>query len=131
MGVLRDGGFVMLLTLGQRSARIALARRGGVWLCSGLKLFHYQDGSELEAVAEVEPEPSGVEVVVTARHRGQKKRGNGNPPNMPANYHNWACGFSFVDGHAVTHLWRHASTLKKSLLSGGPWDSRNDFPWAQ
>ena len=57
--------------------------------------------------------------------------GNDNPPNMPANYHNGACDFSFVDGHAVTHKWRHASTLKKSLLSGGPWDSRADFQWAQ
>ena len=57
--------------------------------------------------------------------------GNGSPPNMPTNYHNGVCGFSFVDGHAVTHKWRDPSTLKKSLLGGGPWDSVTDFPWAQ
>jgi prepilin-type N-terminal cleavage/methylation domain-containing protein/prepilin-type processing-associated H-X9-DG protein len=60
-----------------------------------------------------------------------KNWGQGNPPNMPANYHNGACGFSFVDGHATTHKWRDASTLKKSLLVGGPWDSVHDFPWTQ
>lgn len=64
---------------------------------------------------------------ITAR----KNWGVGNPPNMPANYHNGDCGFSFVDGHAVTHKWRDASTLKKSLAGGGTWASVNDFPWAQ
>ena len=66
VGVFRDGRFVKLLTLGQQSVRIALARRGGVWLCSGFKLFHYQEGSEVESVAEVKVEPSGIEVAVTA-----------------------------------------------------------------
>ncbi len=57
--------------------------------------------------------------------------GIGNPPNMPANYHNGACGFSFVDGHAEIRKWRDASTLRKSLAGGGPWTSVNDFPWTQ
>ena len=31
--------------------------------------------------------------------------------NMPANYHNGACGFSFADGHAETKKWRDPATL--------------------
>lgn len=29
-------------------------------------------------------------------------------PDVPANYHNGACGFSFVDGHAEIHKWHGA-----------------------
>ncbi len=30
--------------------------------------------------------------------------------DLPASYHNGACGFSFVDGHSEIHMWRVAST---------------------
>jgi ligand-binding sensor domain-containing protein len=66
VGVFRDGRFVTLFTLGQQSVRIALARGGGVWLCSGLRFFRYQDGGELKAVAELKLESGVVEVAVTA-----------------------------------------------------------------
>ena len=33
--------------------------------------------------------------------------------DLPASYHNWACGFSFADGHAETHRWLEASTRVK------------------
>ena len=31
--------------------------------------------------------------------------------DMPASYHNGACGFSFADGHAEVHPWRSPSTI--------------------
>jgi prepilin-type N-terminal cleavage/methylation domain-containing protein/prepilin-type processing-associated H-X9-DG protein len=30
--------------------------------------------------------------------------------DVPASYHNGACGFSFMDGHCETHLWRDPRT---------------------
>jgi prepilin-type N-terminal cleavage/methylation domain-containing protein/prepilin-type processing-associated H-X9-DG protein len=30
--------------------------------------------------------------------------------DLPASYHNGACGFSFADGHAAIHKWQDAST---------------------
>jgi len=66
VGVFRDGRFVTCVTRGQQSSRIATARQGGVWLSSGLELFRYQEGGELETVAALNPEPGGGEVAVTA-----------------------------------------------------------------
>jgi prepilin-type N-terminal cleavage/methylation domain-containing protein/prepilin-type processing-associated H-X9-DG protein len=49
--------------------------------------------------------------------------------NLPANYHNGACGFSFADGHAEIHKWLDPDTLSKKLPAGrnGP----RDVPWTQ
>ncbi|PYJ57441.1 MAG: hypothetical protein DME24_19135 [Verrucomicrobia bacterium] len=49
--------------------------------------------------------------------------------NMPANYHNGACGFSFADGHAEIRKWRDPDTLAKKIPANpkGP----NDVPWTQ
>jgi prepilin-type N-terminal cleavage/methylation domain-containing protein/prepilin-type processing-associated H-X9-DG protein len=32
--------------------------------------------------------------------------------NLPASYHNKACGFSFADGHSEIHKWRRAPTCQ-------------------
>ncbi len=66
VGIFRGEKFVTLTTLGNDSGRIAMARRGGVWICANLKLFHYQEGGELEAVAELTLEPGRTDVSVTA-----------------------------------------------------------------
>jgi prepilin-type N-terminal cleavage/methylation domain-containing protein/prepilin-type processing-associated H-X9-DG protein len=49
--------------------------------------------------------------------------------NMPANYHNGACGFSFADGHAEIRKWRDADTLARKIPPNpkGP----IDVPWTQ
>lgn len=49
--------------------------------------------------------------------------------NMPANYHNGACGFSFADGHSEIKKWQDKDTLSKKLVPGakGP----RDVPWTQ
>lgn len=49
--------------------------------------------------------------------------------NMPANYHNGACGFSFADGHAEIKKWRDPDTLSEKIVSNpmGP----TDVPWIQ
>ena len=49
--------------------------------------------------------------------------------NLPANYHNGACGFAFVDGHAETKKWRDPDTLAQKVPPSpkGP----TDVPWTQ
>ena len=49
--------------------------------------------------------------------------------NMPANYHNGACGFSFADGHAEIKKWRDPDTLAAHPPPSpiGP----HDVPWVQ
>jgi prepilin-type N-terminal cleavage/methylation domain-containing protein/prepilin-type processing-associated H-X9-DG protein len=49
--------------------------------------------------------------------------------NMPANYHNGACGFSFADGHAEIRKWLDPDTLSKKIVAApkGP----RDVPWIQ
>jgi prepilin-type N-terminal cleavage/methylation domain-containing protein len=38
--------------------------------------------------------------------------GNGAWFNLPASYHNHACGMSFTDGHAEIHKWQNANLYK-------------------
>jgi prepilin-type N-terminal cleavage/methylation domain-containing protein/prepilin-type processing-associated H-X9-DG protein len=49
--------------------------------------------------------------------------------NMPANYHNGACGFSFADGHSEIKRWRDPDTLAAHPPAApmGP----HDVPWVQ
>jgi prepilin-type N-terminal cleavage/methylation domain-containing protein/prepilin-type processing-associated H-X9-DG protein len=49
--------------------------------------------------------------------------------NMPANYHNGACGLSFADGHAEIRKWLDPDTLSKKIVAApkGP----RDVPWIQ
>ncbi|MEN9674115.1 MAG: PilD-dependent protein PddA [Verrucomicrobiota bacterium] len=49
--------------------------------------------------------------------------------NMPANYHNGACGLSFADGHAEIRKWVDADSKSKKIVANpkGP----NDVPWMQ
>ena len=56
VGIFRNGRFVTLLDSGPQATRMAAAREGGVWICSGLKFFRYREGGELEEVAELRPE---------------------------------------------------------------------------
>ena len=60
-----------------------------------------------------------------------KKWAFGTPPNMPANYHNGACGFAFVDGHGEIHKWRDSVTLQKSIINSPSYVAPIDVPWAQ
>ncbi len=49
--------------------------------------------------------------------------------NMPANYHNGACGLSFADGHAEIRKWVDPDTKSKKIVANpkGP----IDVPWIQ
>src|SRR5580658_8621953 len=58
----------------------------------------------------------------------------------PANYHNGACGFSFVDGHAEIHKWREPqywpavtqawpSTWSNSIKEPGTGPNSQDVQW--
>lgn len=49
--------------------------------------------------------------------------------NMPANYHNGACGFSFADGHSETKKWRDEATL--AVHPAAVPLSPHDTPWVQ
>lgn len=53
--------------------------------------------------------------------------------NVPAGYHDGAANLSFVDGHAETHKWVDAETLKPAEKGGTggvfPAVARNDYDW--
>ena len=53
--------------------------------------------------------------------------------DLPASFHNGACGFSFVDGHAEVHKWTSATSVYpvKYSFSTRPFDAagRLDFNW--
>jgi len=55
--------------------------------------------------------------------------------DVPASYHNGACGFSFADGHAEIKRWRDGNTIQpvryvNPSLGNGK-SSPNDIPWLQ
>jgi len=49
--------------------------------------------------------------------------------NMPANYHNGACGLSFADGHGEIRKWLDPSTLSLKRPANAP--APRDVPWIQ
>jgi prepilin-type N-terminal cleavage/methylation domain-containing protein/prepilin-type processing-associated H-X9-DG protein len=49
--------------------------------------------------------------------------------NLPAMYHNGACGLSFADGHAEVKKWLDPDTLRKG--TGGTRKGPRDVPWLQ
>jgi prepilin-type N-terminal cleavage/methylation domain-containing protein/prepilin-type processing-associated H-X9-DG protein len=53
--------------------------------------------------------------------------------DLPASYHNRACGFSFADGHAEVHKWRSATSVYpvKYTFAVRPFDAygKLDFAW--
>jgi prepilin-type N-terminal cleavage/methylation domain-containing protein/prepilin-type processing-associated H-X9-DG protein len=55
--------------------------------------------------------------------------------DLPASYHNGACGFSFADGHAEVHMWQSATSKYpvKYNFSVRPFDAqgKKDFLWYQ
>jgi prepilin-type N-terminal cleavage/methylation domain-containing protein/prepilin-type processing-associated H-X9-DG protein len=52
--------------------------------------------------------------------------------DVPATYHNGACGFSFVDGHSEIKKWRDGAILSQSAtLNVTPKDKGLDLQWLQ
>ncbi len=55
--------------------------------------------------------------------------------DLPASFHNGACGFSFADGHSEIKKWRNASTLEPVTRSAGkfpksiPAGQTDDINW--
>ena len=59
----------------------------------------------------------------------------GNPPvsyvwrDLPASYHNGACGFSYADAHSEIKKWRDPRTKQPVLMKLKPWTTPNaDYP---
>lgn len=40
-------------------------------------------------------------------------------PDVPASYHNGACGFAFADGHSEIHKWVDPRTMPPYTRTGG------------
>ena len=55
--------------------------------------------------------------------------------DLPASYHNGGAAFSFADGHAELHHWRHAITRQPAHPEGIQWPlvvtntAKDDFKW--
>ncbi len=52
--------------------------------------------------------------------------------DLPASYHNGACGFGFADGHAEIKKWLESSTrlpVKQSQYNGFPAPNSRDIKW--
>ncbi len=53
--------------------------------------------------------------------------------DLPASYHNGACGFGFADGHAEIHKWHESAMVlpvRKVVYDGSVTAGPVDFPWA-
>lgn len=56
VGLFRDEHFQTLLHLGSGVIRLCAARSGGVWICAGLRLFKYNEGTSLVDLGTFAPE---------------------------------------------------------------------------
>lgn len=97
------------------------------------KYFTYRRQSEI-----VRPPPSGVFVFLD-EHPDTIDDGyflvdvmaKGTWANLPANYHNGACGFSFADGHAEIRKWLDKDSLWPKITIGKTYTAPRDVAWTQ
>jgi ligand-binding sensor domain-containing protein len=69
VGMWRDDHFITLLTLEDKTVRIAQRREGGIWICAGLQLMKYDGGGDPVKLAALSPDRSGVEPSVLLEDR--------------------------------------------------------------
>lgn len=53
-------------------------------------------------------------------------------PDVPASYHNNACGFAFADGHSEIKRWKNKNTMPKVTKAGlisNPQANNPDVAW--
>jgi prepilin-type processing-associated H-X9-DG protein len=59
--------------------------------------------------------------------------GEGEFIDIPAGYHNHACGFSFADGHSEIHRWfNDGNWIEPCRFTSGPFDRKvgpKDYTW--
>lgn len=93
----------------------------------------------------VTPGPSGTWVLVDehpdsindgffcVNMNGYPNAGSTQLPDVPASYHNKACGFAFADGHSEIHRWKDARTspkvTQKALASPASQPNNPDIVW--
>jgi ligand-binding sensor domain-containing protein/signal transduction histidine kinase len=70
VGIFRNGRFQSLAQPGSRSICLATARDGGIWICAGAQLFHFNEGASLKKVGDLPSENSQVEpsAMIEDRH---------------------------------------------------------------
>jgi ligand-binding sensor domain-containing protein/signal transduction histidine kinase len=61
LGVFRDEKFQVLVRLESAPSRLAVSRRGGVWVCCGLRLFKYDEGAALQDCGAFNSRRGGTE----------------------------------------------------------------------
>ncbi len=70
VGVFRQGRFTTLLTVPEKSIRLAAGRAGGLWICAGRRLLKYDEGSAAQELGELPAEGVGVEPTALFEARG-------------------------------------------------------------
>ncbi len=100
-----------------RSISMSQVFDDGFWL-PGSKYRTYDKDSSIVSAAKtwvfVEEHPDSINDAAFAVQMIEPGATSGNIIDMPANYHNGACAFSFADGHAEIHRW------VGSLIKGAP-----------
>ncbi|MBI5800849.1 MAG: ATP-binding protein [Verrucomicrobia bacterium] len=61
IGVWRDGQFVSLLTVPERTAQLTAAKAGGVWVSAGGRVFRFAEGGQPEPLATLATDRPSVE----------------------------------------------------------------------
>lgn len=70
VGVFRDGRFTTLLTLPEKSIRLAAGRSGGIWICAGRRLLRFEGGGDFQELAALPVEGADVEPATLFEARG-------------------------------------------------------------
>jgi signal transduction histidine kinase/ligand-binding sensor domain-containing protein len=108
LSVFRKGKFQPLINYPQTGAvRIAAAKKGGVWIFSGTKLWRYEEGGELQPVGEFPTrvaatalweDRSGALWIGTAAH-GLFRHSDAGLESMPSSHRQIACIFEGREGN--------------------------------
>ena len=130
--------------LGQRVPRIRSISMSqvfgnGSWLASSTWRTYSKQSvvvSPSKTWVFVDEHPDSINDAAFANKCDGAVQGTAQIIDMPASFHNGACGFSFVDGHAEVHKWRGSkiknARVKYTLMPlpvGAAGDSWVDVQW--
>lgn len=99
------------------------------------KITDIVNPSPVNAWVFVDEHPDSINDAAFANQMTGAAEGRANVIDVPASYHNGACGFSFADGHAEIHKWLGKRIQPRVVYNGtiqlnfAPGDSARDVIW--
>jgi prepilin-type N-terminal cleavage/methylation domain-containing protein/prepilin-type processing-associated H-X9-DG protein len=131
-GVARVRSYSMDFTCGSKTAAGSVTSTYGDYWPNFFKTSDFKIASKTWVFNDEHPDSINDGIEYTPTGDGEDTEWS----DLPASYHNGACGFSFADGHSEIHRWFNRNTIH-AIEGNGSWlplmvvGSKVDIDWVE